>query len=83
MVLIPGEPEMVAKNLPCNSIEAMKRRVKKCLRCGELMLIPENTTQSFCQTCRGGEMSINDYLRFKETWNSGIVVTGILEDARR
>lgn len=74
-------PELTAKNIPSN-FEMIKKKAKKCLRCGEPM-ITDIQNQHFCQTCRGGEMGINDFVRFKETWEHGTVVTNLLEEMRR
>lgn len=74
-------PEIEAKNIPSN-FEMIKRRAKKCIRCGE-MFVTDLSKQHFCMTCRGGEMSVNDYVRFKETWNHGLIVTDLLDEMRK
>ena len=80
---VDSEIECLAKNLPQNNGAVMKKKAKPCVRCGELMIIPEGITQSLCPQCRGGEMSVNDFVRFKENWNSGIVVTDLLKEYRK
>jgi len=90
--MIPGEPELIAKNIPAPHIHSkyegmtyldiIRKKSKQCRRCGEFF-VTDLDTQSYCPTCRGGEMGMNQYYRFLKDWNHGTVVTGLLEDMRK
>jgi len=84
--LIPGEPELTAKNFPAPKIksnfERYKRLAKQCMRCG-VMFITDLHTQYYCPTCRGGEMGRDAGRRLMDSYVHGVPIPEILEDMRR
>jgi len=84
--MIPGEPELIAKNCPADkpisNFLRMKRLAHWCYRCNE-PFITDIPTQHYCPTCRGGDMGRDQARRFLQNWNHGIPVRTILEDMRR
>lgn len=75
------QPRKVAPAPHLPGSEFIKKKARKCYRCGE-MFVSDIQKQMFCPECRGWMGSIK-LSNWQDQVSHGAVVTSILEDMRK